>query len=290
MDDVMAQLQRQRERQRLDEAAASSTDGVAYGCNPISLGKFRYDPILKRYLPKSTFKSNGNNDVCIQRMQRASIAPKAESKCSSMEKSSSCFAAVDTRGIRRLVFRGCCLRQTCVDSGSASAVTNERKNKSKKRKSRRKNLDHIDNEDKFKHNNLETINDCNVEGSQLYNKIACSDMSIVLLATSLSYCSSTRRNNVATILGQISTARELEVVPSLVTKDMLFERNKIGCLVASGENGHNRNLGQMKQPEVDCSHESQEDTINHSRKTIEIPSIWYSMLKPIHHDLSDPEE
>ena len=93
MDDILAQLQRQREKRKQQQTKEDQTSSAAAASiqvpqhhddtsttsniasskqtqktNVLS-GKYHYDPTTKRYYPRSTLKSNGNNDVCIQRIQ-----------------------------------------------------------------------------------------------------------------------------------------------------------------------------------------------------------------------------
>ena len=73
-DDVLAQLQRQRQKKKQTEKAASDgANGQACPRQPLTLGGYRFDPALKRYLPKKAFKPNGNNDVCIQRVKSRQV-------------------------------------------------------------------------------------------------------------------------------------------------------------------------------------------------------------------------
>ena len=70
-DDVVAQLQRQRQKKQAEQAPSEGAS--ACPGQPLTLGGFRFDPQLKRYLPKKAFKPNGNNDVCIQRVKSRQV-------------------------------------------------------------------------------------------------------------------------------------------------------------------------------------------------------------------------
>lgn len=72
-DDVIAQLQRQRQKKQAEQASSEGTSGQACPRQPLTLGGYRFDPQLKRYLPKKAFKPNGNNDVCIQRVKSRQV-------------------------------------------------------------------------------------------------------------------------------------------------------------------------------------------------------------------------
>jgi len=75
MDDIIAQLQRQRQKQQQKQEKSTSSSAKTSSESPLptqtsshSTSQYYYDSTTKRYYPKSTFyKSNGNNDVCIQR-------------------------------------------------------------------------------------------------------------------------------------------------------------------------------------------------------------------------------
>ena len=74
-DDIIAQLQRQRQKQAQQKFNESpiqnSVEAVA---KETRVGIFQYNPITKRYFPKSTFTANGSNDACIQRVQKHLLA------------------------------------------------------------------------------------------------------------------------------------------------------------------------------------------------------------------------
>lgn len=263
MDDVMAQLRRQREKQKLDEAAASkesitpnSSDAAGNQTPHKSMGKFRYDPILKRYLPKSTYKSNGNNDACIQRMQQVygqkknAIDAKSNAlRLSVSDRHLSC--AINDREIRKVVFRGFGLRAT--STCKSSSMTEQAHGKSRK-KQRKHKMDLTD-EEKWK------------------NKLfACTEKSIVLLTTSLSYCSSARRKNIASILGPMCIARGLEVVATVATTTTLREKDKAGCVTTSDK-------GKVRARQ----HKSLANTNQPTKNTEadEAYQLWPSMLHPI---------
>eukprot|EP00956_Cyclotella_meneghiniana_P021241 scaffold38441_cov21-Cyclotella_meneghiniana.AAC.1 len=284
MDDVMAQLRRQREKQKSNEASATSTDErpekpidpsitdtSTNTTAPKSMGKFRYDPVLKRYLPKSAYKSNGNNDVCIQKLQRTN-REKSEEKSDTKEKISNTnnkdesLPGIDTdEEIRRIAFRGISLRRGSNNYSQQILSSFGFENKNKKRKKQSK-----------KHND-------NGNNDRQYNNIfSCSEKSIVMLATSLSYCSSSRRQTIATILGELSTARGLENVSNTVTKDMLRKTDAVGCIVKS-EDGMN-----TSRKEIDAANGSNsrgQKSEVHKQSQRSRPSTWYSMLSPMCFDL-----
>jgi hypothetical protein len=279
MADVMAQLRRQREKRKADDAAESSVVHPTSGadgnrvvvnaalntCAPKSMGRFCYDPVLKRYLPKSAYKSNGNNDECIQRLQKESrkkmgaIDSKPISRASAANTRSSSGAVFDY-DLRRVLFRGCCLR---TESGShvASHLYSTQVKVDKKRKKRSKQ-----GTTKYSTKCLNTL-------EQKLCTHPCSERSIILLATSLSYCSSTRRRRVASVIGAIYIARGLEVVSCVATTQMLIEKNKIGCIIPDGEK-RQRSNHQMIDNSRNSSVESKPAVFDSS-------TTWHSLLTPI---------
>eukprot|EP00956_Cyclotella_meneghiniana_P016787 scaffold26817_cov38-Cyclotella_meneghiniana.AAC.2 len=268
MDDVMAQLRRQREKQKSSATSTnerpkkpidpSIVDTSTNTTAPKSMGKFSYDPVLKRYLPKSAYKSNGNNDVCIQKLQLTN-REKSEAKSNTLEKKSKTnnkdvsLPGINTDGeIRRIAFRGNSLRRGL-----------QSKNKKRKKQSK-------------KHND-------NGNNDMQYNNIfSCSEKSIVMLATSLSYCSSSRRQTIATILGELSTARGLENVSNTVTKDMLRKTDAVGYIVKS-EDGMNTSRKEIDAA-VRSNSRGQKSEV-HKQSQPSRPSTWYSMLSPMCFDL-----
>ena len=93
MDDIVAQLERQRQKKKKEEQKDTSkhkeqsktdihqiakpfvfgqhTSAAQNNSNSIGGNQFHYDATTKRYYPKSTFnKPNGDNDICIQSVQQ----------------------------------------------------------------------------------------------------------------------------------------------------------------------------------------------------------------------------
>jgi hypothetical protein len=286
MADVMAQLRRQREKRKTEDAAASNAvhsssvtdsnrevvDAASNDSAPKLMGKFRYDPVLKRYLPKSAYESNGNNDKCIQRLQKVN-----RKKMMTID-STFARASVDTTSsvasfdydLRRVLFRGCCSRNhstTYHDRATSSLhsaeVTVDHKRKKRSKQSKTKDST------KCIHN-LE----------QQPNIQSCSERSIILLATSLSYCSNTRRQKLVSALGTLYTSRALRVVPSVATTHMLIERNKIGCVIPDDDKR------QRSTHQTICSHrnsdtESKLAAGDSSTKKAGSTLTWHSLLTPI---------
>ncbi|KAL3802216.1 hypothetical protein HJC23_001760 [Cyclotella cryptica] len=289
MDDVLAQLRRQREKQKERDVDPSSTSSEIQrhasankNDRARSMGGFFYDPILKRYLPRSVFKPNGNNDVCIQRIQQASIYKheSIDTKPKSINSSRlGSFGTVTDRDLRMVVFRGCCIKPRV-----ASMSPRDRGyGRQKKRKKQSSNINI-----EGKQNNTDRRNNISVRGHEAPSAIhpleephnatlPCSEKSIVLLASSLSYCSSTtRRRTIASTVAPLCIARRLEIVPTVATRDMLLSANKIGCIVTSNETSTAKSCTVGKPEEL--------KGINHgaSAKTNAVPPPnWFSMLHPI---------
>lgn len=284
MDDILAQLRRQREKQKehVMEPTLTSSDASANKNNTaISVRGFRYDPILKRYLPKSAFKPNGNNDVCIQRIRQASICKHEPQEANLNSRSSSrlfsCGAVTDSE-LRMVVFRGCCIKA----SVASSSPGDHGHGKNKKRKKQSSNMND-------KQCNIDRHSNCTVNGNMASSAVdvndrephnatlPCSEKSVVLLVFSLSYCSTAnRRTNLASKLVPLCIARRLEVVPTVATKDMLLVENKIGCIVASNE------ISTANTPTGGKTEERKGITHKASAITTALPlHNWFSMLHPI---------
>lgn len=287
MADVMAQLRRQREKRKTEDAVTSSAvhsssvtdsnrdvvDAASNDCAPKkSIGKFRYDPVLKRYLPKSAYESNGNNDKCIQRLQKGNRKKMMtiDSTFSRASAAATSYGAPFDYDLRRVLFGGCCLRNhsstyhyyAAYSLHSAEIKVDQKR---KKRSKQSKTKDHT----KCVHN-LE----------QQPNIHPCSERSIILLATSLSYCSNTRRRRLVSALGTLYISRALGVVPSVATTHMLIERNKIGCVIPDEEKR------QRSTHQTICSHrnsdtESKLAAADSSTKKAGSTITWHSLLTPI---------
>lgn len=294
MDDVMAQRQRQREKQKSDVQMSSSTaddqmmSEAARNEQPKSMGGFIYDPVLKRYLPKSAYKSNGNNDVCIQRIQNEAGKQKNmmdahESKWCQDDKSATSLGAVIDRDVRRIVFRASSLRfSSSLQNKSASmesrASSTPPEKKSKKRKKPRNCNKLIVSEHA---NSNDTM-------GQSYNMHSCSPMSIIVLATSLSYCSSTRRKDAASILGSLCTVDGLQVIPALVNREMFAAKNEIGCIIPCKEKDREMGVSTSSEQDSKCMEQKKPMACfgSHLKKTASLSPVWYSMLTPICFDLN----
>ena len=271
MDDVMAQLHRQREQQSSKLKTNKSnnpplTDSIGY--TPKSIGHFRYDPVLKRYLPKTAYKSNGNNDVCIQRIQKASMNGKKSTKLENRSQNanegatSSCGIFTD-KEICRVVFRGCCLRHNYEEDQSLVTLGQLGREKRSKKPKKLRKYNNVANHSEFSYKEDSMRSIPPVEHSDVsYQTFACSERSIVLLVTSLSYCSSSRRHDISSILAQLSFTRRLRAVSTVATRNMLLKRNRVACTVTRKENGWNSMSSILNNPMSDCDQ-------------------WYSMLWPL---------
>lgn len=308
MDDILAQLRLQRHKQR--EAAAvpplanaadavGATEGSREGASSDtshpslwytkntkqrrrrhgsttkrneakSMGNFIWDPVLKKYFPKSAFNPNGNNDVCIQRVQQASNAKSreqtdTESRVDKAQHGQQ-IGAIKGWELQRVVYRGTSLKlyssnhdQIGGDSHSVS--------KQKKRKKRYNTKAHGGHTESNRRDNIN-------------NSWAptCSERSVLLLTASLSYCTSTsRRMTIVSILSPTCIARRADVVPTVTTKDSLQRRcvrSSKGCeLSDAAKIRHDRGCAQKKtQPQPSMKN-------NHNHATT-IPN-WFSMLHPI---------
>ena len=262
MDDVMAQLRWQREKQTLDEAAPSELllcpfDTTDKQTTHKPIGKFRYDPILKRYLPKSAYKSNGNNDACIQRLQQVyckrNDANDTKLSVSSLNVSGRLFLSgvMNDQDIRKVIFRGIALRATSTYGSSSS--TSEKMPQKRITKHRKHKMDipagAIYMEEKLK------------------TRFECTQKSIILLATSLSYCSSERRKNIASILGPMCISHGLEVVGTIITKTT--SQDTIGkAIERKVEVGQHQPIANADLP-------------TNAEANIQARQSWLSMLHPI---------
>mmetsp|Transcript_9278 Transcript_9278/g.16176 ORF Transcript_9278/g.16176 Transcript_9278/m.16176 type:complete len:446 (+) Transcript_9278:115-1452(+) len=231
-DDIVAQLQLQRQRQKQQSkeravAADNSQNTEPSPTDPKATrpsdkhdaakcegnGDFQYDPILKRYFPKSTFQSHGNNDVCIQRIQKK-IAPKEVDANSNKQRwllmNEEPFHL--TRGnvtdddVRRVIFRGMRLPTNRCNNGDLSTLISH---SGKKKKKQRNNAD---------------LPSQKIESPP---PIPCTERTTFLLATSLEYCTITqRRNAIASMLGPMSVARRAKVVPTQSTLETIQNNTK----------------------------------------------------------------
>jgi hypothetical protein len=289
MEDVMEQLRKQRQK-RSDAAAASNM--VHDRAEDITkddeqqrpadlMGNFRYDPILKRYLPKSTLKPNGNNDACIQQMQQASLEKLELLVERHIDDAIGQFSAttVTDGEMRRIIFRGYCLKsnvehktENIVDNHCADrnmSYSGEREHRKSKKRKKQNDKIHFngkkaDTDDAFNH--------------AYKTKLPCSEKSILLLAASLSYCTASRRKTTASILGPLCIARGLDIAPTVATKDMLL-KSRIGCVVTSDERTCNNSLF-----DVPKSSESKKKIGLKGTKMTKAAtpqSKWYTMLYPI---------
>ncbi len=212
VDDFVAQLQRQRQKQQSNEIAAAAASAATplaekdvsvtssiyqhRNSEPKSAGHFQYDPIRKRYFPKSMFTS-GHYDPCAQRIRKPSPVGKAtDASTNNIEnervrrlKGSN----VSINDVRRIVFRGTCLSRLCNNGECAMQL------KGRRRKPRD-----------------DTIRACS---KPPYNH--CSERTSLLLTCSLEYCASIHRRNamVSKMVSVIVLARRATIIPNMSSLD-----------------------------------------------------------------------
>ncbi len=197
MDDIMAQLRLQRERQKQKTSdnevdASPAADGKKEKKRETApstkqeIGDFRFDPISNRYLPKSAFNKLDRSEAQTK-VKSVSIDRLRWRKRNS----------ISDEDVRRILFHGSALDYSPLQSNNMQAPIK----KAMKR---------------HDGNNSDTNQQSNIE-----QQIPCSDRSVQLLATSLQYANSHKRNTLVNILGPIAMARGATVIPSAVSDDML---------------------------------------------------------------------
>lgn len=196
MDDIMAQLKLQRERQK------QKTKDDKVDASPVAEGKkqkkretapsikqdigdFRFDPISNRYLPKSSFNKPDRNEAQTQ-VKNVSIDRLRWAKRNS----------ISDEDARRILFHG-------------SALDYSRPQSNMQAKSKKTKKQHGGNESGTK------------QQSDFEQQIPCSERIVQLLTVSLQYANSHKRNAIVNILGPIAMARGATVVPSAVSDEML---------------------------------------------------------------------
>lgn len=276
MDDIVAQLRRQREKkQQQSKEASSSPAADTDQCKNTnletthddikkntSIGDFQYDPVMKRYLPKSAYKPHGNNDVCIQRVQKERKVNKLHDAKEVLVNNDNLFQLrgnVTDGDIQRVVFRGTYLPRSSNIGDVASLQSKSGKNKRKKR--------------------------CNNTNLQIHKKdfiqsqhqsMPCSDRTALLLKTSLEYCTNTaRRNAITSLLGPMSIARRAEIVPTQSTLKVIQNGTKKynNSYVDLEEYGYNEPTRPFAEPSQECQQSVGTALGKHG--------IWFSMLHPI---------
>lgn len=274
-----------------------------------SVGNFIYDPVRKRYFPASTFtKPNGNNDVCIQRMQDASsIVRKENNKVGHFSRP---LGVVTDEEIKKLVFRGITLQQLLQhpfadDSDNESLACDGSKKRKKRKKKFNTNtsigLEQInedearnfinDNKQNIDHNRF-PYSETPFSNSEVDKPIPCSERSTLLLVSSLQYCTnSLRRATIVSTLGPMRIARGAKVVPTVATKDMLemgLDFSKSSYLVCSRrktschyDDAVKMHAGDEKMLSKQQQHKEQTPKLAKSSTRSSANHIWYSMLHPI---------
>ena len=255
MDDIMTQLQLQRQRQRqkqqkdTDVAAADvevndhkkskkkRSDATAAPRQEI--GDFRFDSISKRYLPKTSFNNKPDKNAQQKQSKNVSIDRLRWTKRHS----------ISDEDVRRVIFRGSAL----LDSSLSLPNTQAQKKTKKKR--------HDDNDSFLQ--------------QQIDQQIPCSERIVQLLTTSLQYANNShKRNAIANILGPITIARGVKVVPSAVSEDMSSytksRKSKQDCSLT--DNCHSPVPQQQTTTAKSSATTSSQNIFNRS---------WYSLLHPI---------
>ena len=202
IDDVVAQLQRQRQKQRSNAAAAleatsldaNMTSSLSQHRNsePKSAGHFQYDPIRKRYFPKSMVVSRGNYDPRAQRIRKPSPGAKAANNCENVRVRRLKGSNVSIDDVRRIVFRRTCLSRIFNNGECAIQLKGRRK---------------------------KPRDDIRANCKPPYN--FCSERTSLLLTCSLEYCASIHRRNVmvSKMVSVIVLARRATIIPNMSTLD-----------------------------------------------------------------------
>jgi len=305
-DDIIAQLQRQRLKSKAAAATATisadcssptskdtkpppsnpnvkrpakHTAATASNCQGGDGGGFQYDPILKRYFPKSAFQSHGNNDICIQRIQKQITATNNDvdgdsSKNDEMLINDRAFhlkGNVTDHDVRRVIFRGIRLpTYECSNSGGMLSSMNSQSGK--KRKTQRNN-----------NNSNRHCSDQKLENSPSPS-IPCTARTTFLLTTSLEYCTMTqRRSALASMLVPMSVAKTAKVVPNQSTLETLQNDTK-RCMHSyiDKECLHDEPLGPFERSTT--NHHRQQSRMGHSTvkgSSMGMQRRWFSMLPPI---------
>ena len=253
MDDILAQLQRQREKKKQQQSKEDETSSGAAASIPVPQhhddtstissstasfkqtqktnvlsGKYHYDPTTKRYYPSSTLKSNGNNDVCIQRIQekkqmlqdnmgcKVDGSIKSNNSNNMVEDGFLCRrGAVADEDIRRIIFRGsACLMSNINEGEEMSTISLDgKRNPIKKKQRRHNNVNHLPTDTK-------TV--------ERRRRIPCTERTSQLLSTSLQYCANIqKRRAVSSMLGPMSVARKAKIVSTSSTLEDVKRNTKL---------------------------------------------------------------
>jgi len=258
MDDIMAQLQlqRQRQKQQKDTDTAAAAEGNMKGekskkrsaAAPIKqdIGKFRFDPISNRYLPKSSFnkQDDKNNDQKQSTNVRIDRLRWGERNFISDE------------DVRRVLFRGSALDNLYPIMANTRAL----------KKSKKHQGDH------------DSIDDSHQQ------VIPCSERIVQLLTTSLQYANySHKRNAIVNILGPLTIARGAKVVASALSVgrvDMLSsytKRRKSRDIIETENNVQPLSPIQTHQQQQMAT--SEKTAVQTSPNALN-PN-WYSLLHPM---------
>ena len=197
-DDIVAQLERQRQKQAQqklnDSPIQNSVEAVA---KERRVGKFQYNPITKRYFPKSTFTANGNNDACIQRVQKHLLVTTDVSTIDNQLRRPA--GALTIGDIRWISFRRARLYN-----------------------------------DNMYHNNGQRPNTIHEKKKLRANTVKksppffpCTERTKLLLTTSLEYCAMSRKRNlIYNMLGPIIIAKRATITPNLSTLERLRSKSE----------------------------------------------------------------
>ncbi len=290
---------------RIDRNDGTKTAPVSAVTN--SIAGYVYDSIKKRYFPASTFnKPNGNNDICIQRMQESTAKAREYKMISgSKGKHDECGSGnsnldfwvhrgVSDHDISRLMFRGTSILSNFLQSEREIDTLPSPSAKTKKRR-KRKNKD-INSErttyDKpseqqcgFSSMGQSSKYSCNTRFST-NNRIPCSERTAVLLFTSLRYFThSYRRDRIISFLGPMRIARESRIIhTSTANAGMLARRDLTSDLLDSAIR-----IASAEDESVDETHANkQKSSLIEQQCTKNSPydkdvskKMWYSMLCPI---------
>ncbi len=292
--DIVAQLQRQRKRQEEQSAAAADTAAADAAAavpllaanakcrdnqrtcpsqqhqNQKNNGHFQYDPVKKRYFPKSIFTSHGNYDACAngirKRIQGSAEDVMVEGRNKIIDKQNlllrwSGNGYVSFKDVRRIVFRGACLSMIPNSDAITSSPSLQQHGGTTTKTKHTKDRDDT--------------------------KAFCTERTSLLLACSLQYCASTHRRNalVSTMIGPIVLARRARIIPVVSTledirkgtKQMFNHYSPINVNKCKSQ----RKIRSYSAWEVD-SQKHKTTTAHHGVDAVVVQSEkWFSILQPL---------
>lgn len=277
------------------------TGSAAVSAAATSIEGYIYDPTKKRYFPASTFhKPNGNNDICIQRLQESSADARKQEMISGIEgnnsgrehgKSTFDFWVqrdVSDRDISRLLFRGTSLHNYISHPNHESDTLPTPSLTPKKRGKRKKNDINVERDfDELSENRcsffaMDQSISCNNHFSRRDN-IPCSERTATLLFSSLRYCTNLhRRERIISVLGPMRIARGSRIIHTATASagiPTVSDSFDAAVPIASlgDESVHQKNVNKQRSSAI-----AQHSTKQSQHDEDDVPKkMWYSMLYPI---------